>query len=92
MDQISKNNKIVVDQFHDISLQKQSIVTKTQALGAAKERILNQLQVLKERQSKLQKELCKNFVRHEQHFRWTAILFSINIASPKQHQKKLIVL
>ncbi len=60
LDQISKNNKIVVDQFHDISLQKQSIVTKTQALGAAKERILNQLQVLKERQSKLQKELENN--------------------------------
>ena len=38
------------------------------------------------------KKLCKNFVRHEHHFRWTTILFSINIASPKQHQKKLIEL
>ena len=38
------------------------------------------------------KKLCKNFVRHEQHFRWTAISFSINIASPQQHQKKLIEL
>jgi chromosome segregation protein len=56
----SKENKFIINKFHNISLQKQELVTKINGVNIAKQRLLNQLNVLKDKQIKLDLDLKSN--------------------------------
>ncbi len=62
LDRGSERNKLAINQFHEVALQKQSIVTKVNSLDESKQRLLNQIQALQEKQLKLQKNLQENDV------------------------------
>lgn len=60
LDPLMEANKLAVKKFHEISLQQQQLKTQNHALTEAKQRLLNQMQILEQRQSKLQQDLQTN--------------------------------
>lgn len=57
LDPLKESSQLASKEFHNVSLEKQQLITRNQALDEAKHRLTNQMQILKQKQSKLQLEL-----------------------------------
>lgn len=60
LEQNLQNNKLAISNFHEIALKQQSIDQQINSISSAKQRVLNQLQNLQEKQLKLQQEIQNN--------------------------------
>lgn len=60
LDPLKEHSTLATKEFHEVALHKQQLVTKNQALDEAKHRLLNQIKLLTQKQSKLQTDLQTN--------------------------------